>query len=56
MRVFLLLGADADEGDETEICFKVDQQVLPKIDSKLKLGMNRDRLLVFEKDTGQRVL
>jgi sn-glycerol 3-phosphate transport system ATP-binding protein len=51
-----LLGAAADEGDETEICFKVDQQVLPKIDSIMTLALDRSRALVFRKDTGQRVL
>ncbi|MEP1209892.1 MAG: sn-glycerol-3-phosphate ABC transporter ATP-binding protein UgpC [Rhizobiaceae bacterium] len=51
-----LMGADADEGDETEICIKVDQQVLPAIDSTLQLGIDISRALVFRKDTGQRVL
>ncbi len=51
-----LLGAAAEEGEETEICIKVDQQTLPKIDATLKLGVNKSRALVFRKDNGQRVL
>ncbi|MEP0942763.1 MAG: sn-glycerol-3-phosphate ABC transporter ATP-binding protein UgpC [Rhizobiaceae bacterium] len=51
-----LLGAEADEGDETEICIKVDQQVLPAIESTLKLDVDLSRALVFRKDSGQRVL
>ena len=51
-----LLGAAADDGEETEICFKVDQQVLPNIDSNLTLGIDLDRALIFRKDSGQRVL
>lgn len=51
-----LQGAAADDGDETEICIKVDQQVLPDIESTLTLGIDRGRALIFRKDTGSRVL
>lgn len=52
----VLKGAAATEGDETEICLKVDQQILPDIDSNLGLSFDTSRTMVFEKDTGARIV
>ncbi len=52
----VLKGAAATDGDETEICLKVDQQILPAIDSSLGLGFDTARTMVFEKDTGARIV
>jgi sn-glycerol 3-phosphate transport system ATP-binding protein len=52
----VLKGAAATDGSETEICLKVDQQILPTIDSSLGLGFDTARTMVFEKDTGARIV
>lgn len=52
----VLKGAAAIEGDETEICVKVDQKTLPAIDSNLGLDFETSGAMVFEKDTGKRIV
>ena len=51
-----LKGAAVSDGEETEICVKVDQQTLPKIDSALKVSFDKSRAMVFQKDTGERLI
>lgn len=52
----VLRGAAASDGDETEICVKVDQGILPAIDSSLNLGFDTSRAMVFEKESGTRIV
>ena len=52
----VLQGAAATEGDETEICLKTDHETLPDIDSNLKLHFDTTRAMVFQKDTGARLV
>lgn len=52
----MLMGAGSDNADGTEICVKVDQSVLPKLESTMKLTFDSDRAMVFSKDTGERLI
>ena len=51
-----LQGAAATDQDETEICIKVDQGTLPKIESSIKLSFDLSRAMVFRKDSGERLV
>ena len=51
-----LKGAGLTAGEETEICMKVDQSILPKLDASLKLGFDPKRAMVFRKDNGERLV
>lgn len=51
-----LKGAAATDGEETELCLKVDQNMLPDIDSTISLGFDQKRAMVFRKDTGERLV
>ncbi len=51
-----LKGAARTDDEETEICLKVDQSVLPNLDTNLDLGFDTTRALVFRSDTGERLL
>ncbi len=48
-------GAAIDVEDETGFCFKTDQDMLPEIESTLKLGFNPARTMIFNKATGDRL-
>ncbi len=50
-----VLGAMNDGDQETEFCFKTSQDMLPDLDSTLKLGFNDERAMVFNKVTGERL-
>lgn len=52
----VLKGAAATDGEETELCLKVDQSMLPDIDSTISLGFDTKRAMVFRKDTGERLV
>lgn len=52
----VLTGAAATDGEETEICLKADQKMLPDIDSTISLNFNQKRAMVFRKDTGERLV
>ena len=50
-----LLGASNDENEETELCFKTGQDMLPDLESTLTLGFNTERAMVFDKLSGERL-
>lgn len=50
-----LLGASNDEIEETELCFKTGQDMLPDLESTLTLGFNSERAMVFDKLSGERL-
>ena len=50
-----LTGATDPEGDELEICLKVDQAMLPQADQMLTLGFDPAAAFVFREDTGERL-
>lgn len=52
----VLKGAATTDGEETEICMRVDQSVLPKLDTSIKLSFSPDRAMVFRKDNGERLV
>ncbi|MEP4433590.1 MAG: hypothetical protein ABJ349_15400, partial [Hyphomicrobiales bacterium] len=52
----VLKGAAATNGEDTEICLKVDQDMLPAIDSTINLSFDQKRAMVFRKDTGERLV
>ncbi len=56
----LVYGALSDaineEGDALEICLKGDKNVLPSLDSVLKLSFDPSTAFVFRKDTGERLI
>ncbi|MEE9315466.1 MAG: sn-glycerol-3-phosphate ABC transporter ATP-binding protein UgpC [Rhizobiaceae bacterium] len=54
--VYGALKGSGSSGGETEVCIKVDQKVLPKTDSSLKLRFDAKRAMVFRKDTGERLI
>jgi len=50
-------GADlSTDGEETEFCFKTSQDVLPELESTLKLGFDSTKALVFDQQTGERLI
>lgn len=51
-----LNGAAKTGEDATEICFKTDQNTLPDIDSKLKLGFDPKHAMIFNKESGERLV
>ena len=51
-----LKGAALTDGDETEICIKVDQQTLPKTDGEFKLRFDPNHAMLFRQDTGERLI
>lgn len=50
-----VLGAAFQEEDEMEFCFKASQNLLPELESTLKLGFDAERAMVFSKATGERL-
>jgi len=52
----LLDTANPENGEETEFCFKADQDVLPALDSELMLEFDTSKAMIFEQETGQRLL
>lgn len=52
----VLKGAAETDGEETEICMRVDQSVLPKLDTSIKLKFDPKRAMVFRKDNGERLV
>jgi len=50
-----VLGAAMRGEDETEFCFKAGQNMLPDLETTLKLGFNAERAMVFNKATGERL-
>ncbi|MEE9335997.1 MAG: sn-glycerol-3-phosphate ABC transporter ATP-binding protein UgpC [Granulosicoccaceae bacterium] len=51
-----ILGAMNEGDEETEFCFKAGQDMLPELESTLLLGFNAERAMVFNKETGERLL
>lgn len=51
-----LIGASTTDGYNTEICFKTDQNTQPAIDSVLKLHFDQNHAMVFNKETGERLI
>ncbi|WP_112321347.1 sn-glycerol-3-phosphate ABC transporter ATP-binding protein UgpC [Oceanibium sediminis] len=51
-----LLGARDAEGDDLEICLKGPQDLLPEMETVLRLGFDPSAAFVFRKDTGERLL
>jgi sn-glycerol 3-phosphate transport system ATP-binding protein len=52
----LVYGLLKDASNDTEICFKTSQNTLPAIDKKLKLKFEQKRAMVFNKNTGERLI
>jgi sn-glycerol 3-phosphate transport system ATP-binding protein len=52
----LVYGLLKDASNDTEICFKTSQNTLPAIDKKLKLKFEQNRAMVFNKNTGERLI
>ncbi len=50
-----ILGAQNDDIEETEFCFKTGQHMLPELESTLTLGFNAERAMVFDKLSGERL-
>lgn len=51
-----LHGAAKTGRDETEICFKTDKLMIPELDSTLTLRYDAKLAMVFNKDTGERLV
>lgn len=49
-------GAGQFDGEETEFCFKASQELMPAIDSNLSLGFDAARAVIFEKESGKRLV
>ncbi|MFK8075668.1 MAG: sn-glycerol-3-phosphate ABC transporter ATP-binding protein UgpC [Granulosicoccus sp.] len=50
-----ILNSENTDSEETEFCFKTGQEVMPEIDSTLRLGFDPDKTLVFDKESGDRL-
>tara|TARA_B110000211_G_scaffold146220_2_gene166745 strand:- start:2080 stop:2607 length:528 start_codon:yes stop_codon:yes gene_type:complete len=51
-----LSGAAKADIDDTEICFKTAQGTLPDIDSVLKLHFDQKTAMIFNKESGERLI
>ena len=51
-----LNGASTTDGYITEICFKTNQNTQPAIDSILRLHFDQSHAMVFNKETGERLI
>jgi len=51
-----LSGAAKADIDDTEICFKTAQGTLPDIDSVLKLHFDQKTAIIFNKESGERLI
>lgn len=51
-----LNGAAKTGEDETEICFKTDQHTLPDLESILRLRFDTKNAMVFNKESGERLV
>ena len=51
-----LNGAAKTDLDETEICFKTDQLTLPDLESVLTLRFDTNNAMVFNKESGERLV
>ncbi len=51
-----LVGAASNGDEETELCLKTEQGMLPKSEETLKLRFDPDQAFVFRKDTGERLI
>lgn len=49
-------GAEATGDDETVFCLKADQHMLPDLESTLKLGFDVSDAMIFNRDTGERLV
>ena len=49
-------GAASSDGEQADFCIKVDQSVLPNVESVLPLGFDKSRAMVFEQKTGKRLI
>ncbi len=52
----MLDSGNSESGEGTEICVKVDQSVLPALESTLKLTFDSSRAMVFSKASGERLI
>ncbi len=50
-----ILNSENTDSEETEFCFKTGQEVMPEIDSTLRLGFDPDKTLIFDKESGDRL-
>lgn len=50
-----IMNSENTNSEETEFCFKTGQEVMPELESMLKLGFDADKALVFDKETGERL-
>lgn len=50
-----ILNSENTDSEETEFCFKTGQEVMPEIESTLRLGFDPDKTLIFDKESGDRL-
>ncbi len=51
-----LRGTEENDADDAEFCFKTDHSLLPALETTLQLGFDTERAMVFEQESGQRLL
>lgn len=50
-----ILNSQNTDSEETEFCFKTGQDVMPPLETTLKLGFDINNTLLFDKATGERL-
>ena len=51
-----LKGGAQSNGIDTEVCIKTDQTVIPELESNLELGFDVSSAMVFDSQTGERII
>jgi sn-glycerol 3-phosphate transport system ATP-binding protein len=50
-----IMNSENTDNEETEFCFKTGQEVMPDLETTLKLGFDPDRTMLFDKESGDRL-
>ena len=50
-----IMHSENTDSEETEFCFKTGQDVMPELESTLKLGFDAENTLLFDKESGDRL-
>jgi sn-glycerol 3-phosphate transport system ATP-binding protein len=50
-----IMNSENTNSEETEFCFKTGQEVMPELETTLKLGFDPDKTMLFDKESGDRL-